>query len=76
MYWIDTTAESHGYPIQTSFICDSPSDIPNLPTSTTEGVLQGDDEVASRKCNKGSFCLCIEDGSGWFLNSQDQWIEV
>ena len=76
MYWIDSTAESHGYPIQTSFLCDSSSDIPNLPTSTAMGVQQGDDDVSCRMCNKGSMCICIEDGSGWFLNSQDVWVEV
>ena len=76
MYWIDTSSESHGSPIQTSFFCDTTSDIQNLPTSTAEGVKQGDDDISCRKCNKGSFCICIEDGSGWILNSQDIWTQV
>ena len=76
MYWIDTSAQTFGSPQQISFLADSSSDIANLPTSTTEGVQQGDDTVSCRKCPKGSFCITIAEGAGYFLNSNDQWVEV
>ena len=76
MYWLDTTQEYTGTPGIRNFFCDDPSDIPNMPTSTSEGVQQGDDTVSCQMVNPGSFCLCIGSSEGYMLDSSDNWISV
>lgn len=75
-YWIDTTQDYTGTPAIRNFFCDSPSDIQNLPTSSHEGVQQGNDTISCQKVNPGSFCLCIGSSEGYMLNSSDNWISV
>lgn len=77
MYWIDPNADNGGGTgTATNFLCDSSADVANLPTSTTEGVDQGDGSRSHDKCVKGSFCISIADGAGYFLDSNDNWVEV
>lgn len=76
MYWIDESGQARGTSNQVDFYCDTPSDIPNLPTSSAPGVQQGDDTVSCKPCGIGSFCLCISTSGGYILNSNDQWVEV
>ena len=78
MYWIDTSSNSsmRGVPAQISFYCDDQSDISNLPTSSTEGVQQGDDTTSCRKCAKGSQCLCLSSSEVYMLNSNDEWLSL
>lgn len=76
MYWLDVTQNYTGYPLIRNFFCDEPSDIANLPTSTTEGVQQGSDTVSCQKVNAGSSCLCIGSGELYMLNSSDTWVSV
>lgn len=73
-YWIDYN-NSYVPSRQMSYMCDTTSDIADLPTSSNEGAIMNDD-VTHKTCKEGSFCLCIGDSSGWMLNSQDQWVEV
>ena len=76
MYWIDESSQARGVGEQRDFYCDDASDINNLPTSSSMGVQQGDDTVSCQPCGKGSFCLCIADATGYFLNSSDLWVEA
>lgn len=76
MYWIDTTQEYTGTPAIRNFFCDATSDVNDLPTSSALGVQQGEDTISCQKVNPGSFCLCIGTGSGYILNSNDQWVAV
>lgn len=76
MYWIDSTQEYTGTPTIRNFYCDTPADITNLPTSSSEGVQQGDDTVSCQKVSPGSSCLCIGSGELYMLNSLDQWKSV
>ncbi len=73
MFWIDPTDNDQKGGTR-AFQCDSPSDVPNLPTSTTLG--KGDDETANQKVEKSSSCLCLGSGELYILNSEDEWISV
>lgn len=77
-YWIDssTSYTGMGYPVQRDFYCDTSADINDLPTSTHEGVQQGNDTVSCKPVSKGSSCLCIGSSSLYVLNSQDKWVEM
>ena len=70
MYWIDGTLK------QVMFIADSASDVSNLPTMTSEGNQQGDDNVSNKKVAMGSKCLIIETGEVYILNSSNQWVKI
>lgn len=76
MYWIDSDKEYTGTPAQMDFWCDTPDDVPNLPTSSRLGVQQGDDTVSCQKVNKGSTCFCISPAKLFVLNSEDSWVEA
>lgn len=73
-YWIDYN-NSYVPSRQMSYMCDTASDIADLPTSSNEGAIMNDD-VTHKTCKEGSFCLCIGDSSGWILNSNDEWVKV
>ena len=73
-YWLNSNAE-RALNGQKSYYCDSPEDITDLPTNLNEGKNMGD-SVTHRKCNPGSFCLCIGDSSGWMLDSTGEWKEM
>ena len=73
MYWIDPSQEDVGTPPQRDFYCDTPDDIPNLPTSTKLGVQQGEDTVSNQIVSKGSSCFCIKPAGIYFLDSTDAW---
>ena len=75
-YWIDDSAPVGRTSRKVvSFMADSDSDIPDLPTSSSEGVSQGD-STTHMKVARGSSCLSLGSGSLFILNSSDQWIEV
>lgn len=76
MYWIDTDDTHTGSPAQRDFMCDTPDDIENLPTSSKMGVQQGADTISCQKCNRGSSCFCISPISMYFLNSDDEWVKA
>ena len=73
-YWLDSN-NSYVPTGQKSYYCDDTDDISDLPTNLTEGKPMGD-TITHRKCEPGSFCLCIADSSGWILNSEGEWKEV
>ena len=75
MYWLDSSQQYAGYPTQRDFYCDTPEDIPNLPTSSTPGIQQGDDTVSCQIVSPGSSCMCISPATLYFLNSKDQWVD-
>lgn len=76
-YWLDESSETNnmGSSRQKDFYCDSSEDIVNLPTSTHEGVPQGD-TVTHKKVDKGSSCLCMGESSLYMLNSDDEWVRM
>lgn len=58
------------------FMCDFLNDLQALPTANKEGWPQENDTVCKGKCSPGSQCLCLEDGSDWFLGKDtNQWIK-
>ena len=75
MYWIDASTQSNSSR-QFQFFMDTDADKNNLPTSTTPGVQQGDDEVSCLPCGKGSTVLSIESGKAFILNSSDVWVQI
>ena len=75
MYWLDSAQSYAGSENQRDFYCDTPDDIPNLPTSSHEGVQQGDDTVSCQVVDKGSSCFCINPVALYFLNSKDEWVK-
>lgn len=75
-YWIDPTQEDVGTPPQRDFMCDTPADVPNLPTMTRLGVQQGEDTVSNQIVEKGSSCFCISPVGLYILNSEDEWKEA
>lgn len=74
-YWIDQSALSisAGGSRVIPFLCDTDEDVANLPTSSSEGVKQGNDETSCKKCAKGSDCLAIQSANYYVLNSNDEW---
>ena len=76
MYWLDSAQSYSGSENQRDFFCDTPDDIPNLPTSSHEGIQQGDDTVSCQIVEKGSSCFCISPNALYVLNSQDEWKEA
>ena len=73
-YWLNHNTEY--IPAgQRDYFCDDRQDIADLPTNLHEGKKM-EDSVTHKICDPGSFCLCIEDSSGWILNSRGVWKEV
>ena len=77
-YWIDESDPGRimSSSKQIPFWADDEDDIPNLPTSTSYGVQQGEDTVSYRPCGRGSTCTVIGDGTGaivYALKSSDEW---
>ena len=75
-YWLDSNQSYTGSPAQRDFWCDTPDDVQNLPTSSAEGVQQGEDTVSCQKCEKGSTCFCIKPTSLYILDSTDTWVKA
>lgn len=73
-YVIDHT-ESYMPARQLTFIADSSSDIANLPTSSSPGLPQEGDSTAHLPVKAGSSCLCLNPGSFYILNTQDEWVK-
>lgn len=74
-YWI-YTAGNRNNSLWRFFMCDSISDLKNLPTATKEGQPQPNDTVCKNKCCPGSQCFCLENGSSWILGKDsDKWIQ-
>ena len=78
MYWIDENSSPKGTPRgeQKSFFADAVSDIANLPTSSTLGVKQGDDEESYKCVLPGASCFVIATGDLYILNSSDVWTKI
>lgn len=76
-YWFDesSTANATGSTRQIDFYADTDEDIATLPTSSTEGVPQGD-TVTHKKVDKGSSCMVIGSSSYYVLNSNDEWTKM
>lgn len=74
-YYFDESSHNNGSGHQVEFYADTVDDIASLPTSTTEGVPQGDDNVLHKKVGKGSSCYVINPSSLYILNSNDEWVE-
>ena len=75
MYWINPNNPDMRGGCK-AFECDSQSDIQNLPTSSREGVQQGDDIISCQKVAKGSTCMCMNPSSYYKLNSHDEWKQM
>ncbi|MCM1189323.1 MAG: hypothetical protein NC541_08505 [bacterium] len=74
-YWIHEAGNKNNS-LWRFFMCDSLSNLRDLPTATKEGQPQENDTVCKNKCAPGSQCLCLEDGSVWLLGKDtDQWIK-
>ena len=78
MYWIDinTTPKQTPRGEQRAFFADAVSDISNLPTSSTLGVKQGDDEESYKCVLPGATCLVIATGELYMLDSTDTWVKI
>lgn len=56
------------------FICDSTSDVGNLPTNKGMGVKQENDSVSDEKCAVGSRAEVTETGDIYILSANGEWI--
>lgn len=74
-YWIDES-DKVGSRRQLSFFIDSDDDVSSLPTSSSPGIQQENDNISYLCCGKGSVALSIESGKVFMLDSSDQWREV
>lgn len=74
-YWINESAKA-GNTRQFQYIMDTDSDKNSLPTSTSAGTQQEQDEVLHLPCGKGSMALSIASGKIFMLNSSDSWVEI
>ena len=75
-YWYDEETKVNGSSHQVSFWCDSDADVADLPTSTTEGVKQGDSDTLHLPVAKGSSCISIDTATMFVLNSSDIWVAM
>lgn len=58
-----------------AFIADFEADITTLPTSSAEGtggISSSDNDMVA----KASSCLCLENSSIYYLNSEDTWVQL
>lgn len=78
MYWIDINATPKQTPRgeQRAFFADAVSDVSNLPTSSTLGVKQGDDNESFKCVLPGATCLVIATGEVYILNSSNVWTKL
>ena len=78
MYWIDINATPKQTPRgeQRAFLADAVSDVSNLPTSSTLGVKQGDDNESYKCVLPGSSCLVIATSELYMLDSTDTWVKI
>lgn len=74
-YWIDATTKANN-PRQLQFYVDTDADISKLPTTSTNGVKQGNDSFSCRPCGKGSVAFSIASGNLFVLNSSDNWVQI
>lgn len=74
-YWIDATTEPNSARQYTYFM-DTDDDKVNLPTSTSNGVKQGENDVSYLPCGRGSVAMAISSGKTYMLNSNDDWVEI
>lgn len=72
MYWIDASTKANNAR-QFQYYMDTDADKNNLPTSSSSGVKQGEDEVSCLPCGKGSTAFSIGSGNVFILNSNDEW---
>lgn len=76
-YWVQEVATNQNLSNYRSFICDYRSDILNLPTHSSDGLVQDGDTISSKLCAPGSDCFCLEDASAWVLGKDtNTWQEI
>lgn len=73
MYWINSNNNDMRDGCR-AFTADTQADVKNLPTSSKEGVKQGDDITSCQKVQKGSTCMVLNPASYYVLNSSDTWV--
>ena len=76
MYFYDERVRTYGSSRQVDFFADEASDINNLPTTSTDGVKQGENDVSNKIVAPGSSCFVIATGDKYILNSNDEWIKI
>lgn len=72
MYWINPNNNDMRNGCR-AFQADTQADVKNLPTSSKEGVQQGDDVISCQKVQKGSTCMVLNPATYYILNSSDVW---
>lgn len=73
MYNLVTTNGNANSPLLKEFVCDSLSDISELPTSVDKGTQQGENTVSNYCCAVGSEAYVVEDSSTWVLAPDNEW---
>lgn len=71
-----TVTDVNGHPSHSnkkSFICQTASDVYNLPTSKTPGKLESLPESDKEPCAIGSDALIIATGDVYVLSPADTW---
>lgn len=74
-YWIDASTKANNSR-QFTYFMDTDNDVNSLPTSTSSGVKQGEDDTSCLPCGKGSTALSIETGKIFMLNSNNSWTAI
>lgn len=72
-------SEVKGSPISTKmkqFVCDSLSDIANLPTNKKMGVSVEGQAFETEMIDVGSTAIVLEDSSVWMLSPSGEWKEL
>lgn len=73
MFWIQDTGNKYNNSAYNLYYADYESDVKNLPTSSKEGLQDGD-TVANKRTCAGSECLVLETGNLYILRkATDTW---
>ena len=71
---INAHGSTHGK-ARREFICDTASDVTDLPTSKKMGKAQAGDTVSDEMCAVGSTASVTETGDLYELNASDTWVK-
>lgn len=74
-YWINN-AINFKSKNRKGFLCDSASDLQDLPTTTTYGKEQDGKNVINQPVEMGSVAYVIDTQKRYCLNSRDVWVEI
>ena len=76
MYWYNNNVKFNSKD-RKAFLCDTVADIANLPTTSSDGLIQADgNNVVCKKVTMGSVVYVIATGDRYLLNSLDQWVKI